>query len=502
MMDLLRLLFSTEGFPQRWHCGDWSDLHGWTHIASDVAIFGAYAAIPAALGYFALKRKDIPFLPIFWLFGAFILACGTGHLIEATLFWHPWYRFSGSMKVFTAIVSWGTVVALIRILPQALDLPGLARVNADLRHEIEERRRVEAALRGREAFESAVLRASMDAIISIDHQGSVVGWNAAAERIFGYSVEAATGKKLSTLIIPENLRGQHDQGVARFLQTGEKAVMGKLLELPALRADGREIQIEMFITAIETDGTPLFTGFARDITDRKAGEAQRAAALERSEMLLREVHHRVKNNMQVISSLLRLHAGKLRDPQQRQVFSDCRDRIMSMSLIHERLYTAGQFAQIEFGGYLTEMVRMILSTNTITGRRVRLDMQVEPLEIDLDAAVPLSLIASELLLNALKHAFPGNREGVLKVRLHKEDGVNELTVEDDGPGLPSDLFPEMGSGIGFELMESLPADSRQTRGADRAQRRRDHHPMAGAISPIAKSNCVIHPRISAPNGEA
>lgn len=461
MLDLLRLLFSTEGFPQRWHCGDWSDVHGWVHICSDVAIFGAYAAIPAALGYFALRRKDIPFLPIFWLFGAFIAACGTGHLIEATLFWHPWYRFSGSMKVITAVVSWGTVIALVKILPQALELPGLARVNAALRHEIDERRRVEAALRGREAFESAVLRASMDAIISIDHRGLIVGWNAAAERIFGYTAEAAIGKPLSELIIPEHLREKHEGGIMRFNATGEQAVMGKLMELPAVRADGREIQVEVFITPIETDGTPLFTGFARDITERKAVEAQRAAALERSEMLLREVHHRVKNNMQVISSLLRLHAGKLRDPHQRQVFSDCRDRIMSMSLIHERLYTAGQFAQIEFGGYLTEMVRMILNSSAISGRRVRLDMKVEPLEVDLDAAVPLSLIANELMLNALKHAFTGSREGVLKVTLHKNNGQNELTVQDDGPGLPDEFSPEDGSGIGFELMESL---TRQIRG--------------------------------------
>ena len=328
MKDLPGLLFSTDGFPPRWHCGEWSALHGWTHIGADAAIFGAYAAIPAALIYFALKRKDVPFLPIFWLFGAFILACGTGHLIEASLFWHPWYRFSAAMKVFTALVSWGTVVALIRILPQALELPGLAKLNREL---------------------------------------------------------------------------------------------------------------------------------SREVAERKKIEAQRLAALEESEMLLREVHHRVKNNLQVVSSLLRLHSGKVRDPAQLAVFTDCRDRIHAMALIHERLYTTGKFARIEFGGYLAEMVRMTLGASSDAGTRVRLDLQLDPLELPLDTAMPLSLIASELVLNALKHAFPGARPGTLTLKLRAGEPQHELVVQDDGPGLPA----EPGAGIGIELVESL---TRQIRG--------------------------------------
>jgi PAS domain S-box-containing protein len=461
MKDLLGLLFGTDGFPPRWHCGDWSALHGWTHICSDAAIFGAYAAIPAALIYFALKRKDVPFLPIFWLFGAFILACGTGHLIEASLFWHPWYRFSAAMKVATALVSWGTVVALVRILPQALELPGLAKLNRELSHEVGERRKAMTELRRVEASESAILNAALDAIMSIDDDGRVVAWNRSAEQMFGYSKDDAIGQRMDELIIPAALRERHRAGLQRMAAGGEAHVLGKLLEMPAVRANGTELTVELFITRIDAEGPARFTGFLRDITERKQIEAQRLAALEESEMLLREVHHRVKNNMQVISSLLRLHSGKVRDPAQLAVFTDCRDRIQAMALIHERLYTAGKFARIEFGGYLAEMVRMTLGSSIDAGARVRLDLQLDPLELQLDTAMPLSLVASELVLNALKHAFTGTRTGTLTVKLRAGDPLHELVVQDDGPGLPADFSPEQGAGIGSELVESL---TRQVRG--------------------------------------
>src|SRR5262245_47937026 len=123
MLSFLSKLFDTTGFPARWSCGKGWELepaNGWLHIISDVAIFGAYTAIPCVLLFFILRRRDIPFLKIFWLFGAFIFACGFGHLLEAVIFWHPVYRLSGVVKLSTAVVSWATVLALVQIVPQAL----------------------------------------------------------------------------------------------------------------------------------------------------------------------------------------------------------------------------------------------------------------------------------------------------------------------------------------------------------------------------------------------
>src|ERR1700693_3510429 len=120
MCDFLSHLFDTSDFPARWHCGQWTAAHGWLHILSDLGVWSAYVAIPCVLGYFLLRRKNLPFRGIFLLFGAFILACGTTHLMEAIIFWLPAYRLAGFIKLFTALVSWATVIALAQVAPRAL----------------------------------------------------------------------------------------------------------------------------------------------------------------------------------------------------------------------------------------------------------------------------------------------------------------------------------------------------------------------------------------------
>jgi PAS domain S-box-containing protein len=162
MLDFLTDLFDTSGFPPRWHCGSWSESLGWLHILSDLAICSAYFTIPVILVYFVLRRRDVPFRGVFWLFGAFILACGTTHLMEAIIFWHPLYRLAGVIKLFTAIVSWGTVIALVPIVPKALAM----RSPAQLEREITERtaelttlnESLEAEVRDRQRAEEEITR--------------------------------------------------------------------------------------------------------------------------------------------------------------------------------------------------------------------------------------------------------------------------------------------------------------------------------------------------------
>ena len=151
MDELLLNIFDTSDFPARWHCGRWTPTHGWLHVVSDIAIWGAYVTIPATLIFLVLRRRDVPFPRVFWLFGAFIVSCGTVHLVEATIFWWPAYRLSGAVKLFTAVVSWATVLALVPVIPQALRWPGLAAVNTQLMREIDERKRVEEELKSRTA---------------------------------------------------------------------------------------------------------------------------------------------------------------------------------------------------------------------------------------------------------------------------------------------------------------------------------------------------------------
>ncbi|MCC9599536.1 hypothetical protein LOC67_03110 [Stieleria sp. JC731] len=165
-MDLSFWIFDTDGFPARWHCGSaWADepYVGWMHIVADVVTWGAYLAIPILLMYFVKKREDIVFPNVFWLFCAFIISCGFVHLIEAVIFWWPLYRLSAVAKVITAAVSFSTVIALYRVIPNALALPGLATVNQKLKSEIETRKQTEQQLeRINQDLESFVSIASHD----------------------------------------------------------------------------------------------------------------------------------------------------------------------------------------------------------------------------------------------------------------------------------------------------------------------------------------------------
>ena len=137
MFDSPRLLFDTSDFPARWSCGHWTAVHGWFHILSDLAIAGAYAMIPLAIArYCWVKRSELAFPKVLWLFAAFIFSCGSTHLIEAIIFYYPIYRVSALLKVITAVVSWATVIAIIRIAPQALELPGHMRMNEQLQDQL------------------------------------------------------------------------------------------------------------------------------------------------------------------------------------------------------------------------------------------------------------------------------------------------------------------------------------------------------------------------------
>ncbi len=146
MFDFFAHLFDTDGFPPRWHCGDWTAGTGWLHILSDIGIWSAYVSIPIVIGYFLLRRRTLPFRGIVALFAAFILACGSTHLMDAVIFWWPAYRLSGIMKLATAVLSWTTVIALMWMTPKALAM----RTPEELQHEIDERKRAEIVLAQRD----------------------------------------------------------------------------------------------------------------------------------------------------------------------------------------------------------------------------------------------------------------------------------------------------------------------------------------------------------------
>jgi two-component sensor histidine kinase len=180
-------------------------------------------------------------------------------------------------------------------------------------------------------------------------------------------------------------------------------------------------------------------------------QAELRKRVERRTASLAEVHHRVKNNLQIISSLLMLQAEKLTNAVDKAVFGECRDRIYSMARLHEQLYSSGDFSDLDFAAHLREMAEMLVHSHTPPGCNLALEVRADPVALDLDTAVTLGLIANELLLNALKHGFDGRTAGRLTVEL-QAGNPNRMTVRDDGSGLPPGFDARKNPGLGIELV--------------------------------------------------
>ncbi|MEY2558196.1 MAG: hypothetical protein QOE34_1621 [Verrucomicrobiota bacterium] len=180
-------------------------------------------------------------------------------------------------------------------------------------------------------------------------------------------------------------------------------------------------------------------------------QAELRNRVERRTASLAEVHHRVKNNLQIISSLLMLQAEKLTNTADKAVFGECRDRIYSMARLHEQLYSSGKFSDLDFAAHLREMAEMLVHSHTPSGCTLTLEVRADPVMMDLDTAVTLGLIANELLLNALKHGFDGRPAGKLTVEL-RAGNPNQMSVRDDGHGLPPEFDATRKAGLGIELV--------------------------------------------------
>lgn len=281
--------------------------------------------------------------------------------------------------------------------------------------------------------------------------GLVAEWNPCAEATFGVSSAEAVGNKIQNLFLLRDAAG-HEGGLIQHFQRQEDFTAdGK--ELMVIRRDGTHFPAQVVAWKVNRESSYSVCAFIRDMTTRYELEAQQRKRFE-SETMLKEIHHRVKNNMQVISSLLSLQSAHM-NPKQRGVFMECRDRIRAMSLIHERLYTTGQLGKIDFGAYLREMVFLVSSSNKSADLEIDYDIQVESIEVTVDQAVPLSLIASELILNSMKHAFHGRSKGAIIVRLQREDGACRLFIGDDGPGIPPEEQLGASQSIGLKLIDGL-----------------------------------------------
>jgi two-component sensor histidine kinase len=211
-----------------------------------------------------------------------------------------------------------------------------------------------------------------------------------------------------------------------------------------------------------------------DITERKRAEhetktvnaeleervrsrtSELASALAEREILLQEVHHRVKNNLQVISSLINLQIRKLEDAASRGALEECKTRVQAIALIHEKLYQSKDYSRVEFSDYARSLASNVLQTTGVSLARVALDLAIDNVALPVDKAIPCGLVLNELVTNSLKHAFPDGRSGHVRVEFARlEDGRCRLAVADDGVGLPVGFDIATSDSLGLQLVSTL-----------------------------------------------
>jgi PAS domain S-box-containing protein len=304
-----------------------------------------------------------------------------------------------------------------------------------------------------EARFRGLLESAPDSIVVVDTSGIITIVNSETERMFGYERQELIGQPIE-ILVPERARGHHHADRSAYSADPNTRPMGAGRQLTGRRKDGSEFPVEISLSPLRTEAETLVISIVRDVTERRLFEEQIQASLREKEALLREIHHRVKNNLQITSSLLRLQASNISDTQARSIFDETQLRIRSMALVHEKLYQAKDLTRINFGDYVRTLGELLFKSFAVTVDAVTLDVAGSDVFLDIDTAVPCGLIVNEILSNALKHAFPGGR-GTIYFRLKREEGRCMMTIRDDGVGLPPQFDLQSIDTLGLQLVRGL-----------------------------------------------
>jgi len=323
------------------------------------------------------------------------------------------------------------------------------------------RKKAEKALQDSEEKYHTLFESNQTYTILVSLEGSILDVNSAASEFAGISSQELIGKNFPELqIFPneEDIKFQR----SKFLQALQGETI-KPFQYQLIDYKGNYSWVESQLVPIKKDGEiNSILVISKDITERKKAMDGLERMVDEKNILIKEIHHRVKNNMQIISSLLNLQSQHLKADEQFAVsiLKESQNRVKSMAMIHENLYQSKDFTHIKFEDYITRLVYELFYSYSGDADKIRLVVDVDDVNLNMETAVPCGLIVSELFTNSVKYAFPEGREGEIRVSLKQEPGKDDdrefiLTVSDDGVGFPPDLDYRNTETLGLELVNSL-----------------------------------------------
>jgi PAS domain S-box-containing protein len=303
------------------------------------------------------------------------------------------------------------------------------------------------------------LEAAPTGMLLTDSSGRITFANQHIEKVFGYSRDELIGMQLERLI-PERDPVDRANADERF-DSGVQIPLGAVRDLYGLRKDGSEVPIEVGLNPLDTSAGTFVLSSVVDVTERRrsmqelqARGKDLMASIKERDVLLQEIHHRVKNNLQVISSLINMQARKLPEGIAREVLRECKSRIEAIALIHEKLYQSRDYSRVPFSDYVRSLAQSVVNAADIKG--ISLDVRAEDIQLAVDQAIPCGLIFNELITNSLKHAFVGRTGGSIAVQFKRaDDRMLVLSVSDDGVGMPASPSQPVVRSLGLQLISTL-----------------------------------------------
>ncbi|MBX3629626.1 MAG: PAS domain S-box protein [Nitrosomonas sp.] len=299
------------------------------------------------------------------------------------------------------------------------------------------------------------VEASPNGMVMTNYDGVIVMVNSTTEMLFGYRREELIGRPIE-ILIPESHRSSHPELRKNYLKQPSARAMGHGRDLYGLHKGGKEFPVEVGLNPIRTPQGMMVLASVIDITERKNQEQQLMAALKEKDLLLAEIHHRVKNNLQIIDSLLGIQSDILFNESAISILKESQNRVKSMALIHQILYESSDFSSVDFSSVIQLLVNSLASSYALDSSRIQVNIDTDPVFLPIDISIPLGLIINELCSNAIKYAFAEHDSGNIDISLkYLEPAVLQLYIADNGIGIPEDFDIENSSSLGLQLVQLL-----------------------------------------------